>query len=109
MPLGLEKALRLSSRTLAWWDGHPVFRKFARAVWAELAEMERAGRHPVAINRIRHVLVKRRPTSTGWCRGCPCRKWRGPEFPCFVWHTIHCEAPSFFRVQPELGRPLSPP
>ncbi|MGH3773110.1 MAG: hypothetical protein ACRDRW_17240 [Pseudonocardiaceae bacterium] len=36
MPPGMEAALHLSTRTLAWLADHPPIRKFARSVWDEI-------------------------------------------------------------------------
>lgn len=104
-PPTIDVALRLSSRTLAWLDDHPHARRFARLVWDEIIETERAGHRPATIARWRWVLAEHRPTSAGLCRVCPRRRWHRPRFPCIVWHEIRGELPSFPRVPPRLGLP----
>ncbi|MBV8540298.1 MAG: hypothetical protein JO364_19580 [Pseudonocardiales bacterium] len=101
----MDAALHLSVRTLAWLADHPHARRFARSVWEEIAELERAGHRPATITRLRRVLAEHRPTSAGRCRACPRRRWRRPSFPCIVWHEIRSELPSFPRRQPLLSLP----
>ncbi|MGH3857578.1 MAG: hypothetical protein ACRDR6_29640 [Pseudonocardiaceae bacterium] len=102
---GMDAALHLSARTLAWLAANPHARRFAHLVWDEITEMERAGHRPATITRWRQVLAEHRPTSAGRCRACPGRRWRRPRFPCIAWHEIRSELPSFPRVPPRLGLP----
>ena len=93
----------LPARTLAWLDDHPHQRRFVRAVWEQLAELERVGYHTGAIDALRSVLLDHQPvTHAGRCYGCrrlvwryrvtwryhlvpyPCRR----TFPCLVWFQI---------------------
>ncbi|MBV9029006.1 MAG: hypothetical protein JO364_01585 [Pseudonocardiales bacterium] len=93
---GMDAALPLSTRTLAWLAEHPHARGFARSVWDRLTERERAGHRPDTITALRWVLVDHRPTPGGRCRAC--RRWRGRRrrFPCIVWHEVHGELLGLF-------------
>jgi hypothetical protein len=87
----VEATLQLSTRTLDWLANHPRARRFVRSVWDKLAELERSGQHPEAIDALRQVLTHHQPTAAGRCRTC--RGWtsRHPPFPCIVWHQIRGE------------------
>ncbi|MGH3809608.1 MAG: hypothetical protein ACRDRU_23885, partial [Pseudonocardiaceae bacterium] len=50
---GMDAALHLSTRTLAWLADHPPARKFARSVWDKLTELERGGHRPSTIHALR--------------------------------------------------------
>jgi hypothetical protein len=103
---GMDAALNLSSRTLAWLADHPHVSKFARSVWEAITELERAGYRPDTIDALRQVLADHRPTPAGRCRAC--RRWRGRRrrFPCIVWHEIRGELFGLFpRRQPPLRLP----
>ncbi|MGH3698056.1 MAG: hypothetical protein ACRDQY_01020 [Pseudonocardiaceae bacterium] len=102
---GMDAALDLSSRTLAWLAEHPPVRKFARSVWDEITELERAGHRPATITRWRRVLADHGPTPSGRCRACRPWRWRSSPFPCIVWHEIRSQLPSFPRRQPLLRLP----
>jgi hypothetical protein len=93
---GMDVALRLSPRTLAWLADHPPVRKFAHSVWDRLTELERAGHRPGTIDALRQVLADHGPSSTGRCRACRRRKWRRRRFPCIVWHKIGGELLGLF-------------
>ncbi|MGH3773064.1 MAG: hypothetical protein ACRDRW_17005 [Pseudonocardiaceae bacterium] len=106
---GMDAALRLSTRTLAWLADHPPVSRFARSVWDEITELERAGHRPATIDRWRRVLADHGPTSTGRCRACRPWSWRSSPFPSIVWHEIRSELPSFPRRQPLLSLPTQRP
>jgi hypothetical protein len=90
---GMDAALNLSTRTVAWLAEHPPARKFARSVWDKLTELERAGHRPDTIHALRQVLADHRPTAAGRCRACRRWKWRRRRFPCIVWHEIGSKLP----------------
>ncbi|MBW0010487.1 MAG: hypothetical protein JO063_10290 [Pseudonocardiales bacterium] len=116
----------LPARTLAWLDDHPHQRRFVRAVWEQLAELERVGYHTGAIDALRCVLLDHQPaTRAGRCRGCRrlTRRhrpvlwrhhhfplpWRPRRFPCPVWSQITGE---LLQQVAERGRhrlPAAPP
>ncbi|MGH3997997.1 MAG: hypothetical protein ACRDTJ_11110, partial [Pseudonocardiaceae bacterium] len=63
-------------------------RRLVRSVWDKLAELERSGQYPGAIDALRSVLIHHQPTSAGRCRACRRVAWRRRPFPCVVWHQI---------------------
>jgi hypothetical protein len=88
---GVEVALRLSPRAVVWLADHPQARRFVRSVWDTLAELDRTGQCPGAIDALRRVLTHHRPTATGRCRTCRRVAGRRRPFPCIVWHQIRGE------------------
>lgn len=99
--LRVDSTLQLSARLIAWLADQPQARKLVGSVWNTLAELERAGQYPGAIDALRRVLIDHQPTSAGRCRTC--RRWRGRRrrFPCIVWHQIRGE---LFGLFPDGGR-----
>ena len=101
---------QLSDRTRARLADRPQTRRFVRAIWDELAELERAGNHPPDIlATIRYLLFEHQIlTRTGRCHGCRRRHgswrrlWRRP-FPCEVWFVVHLGLQGF-----STGPPLGP-
>lgn len=98
----------LPVRTLAGLEDHPHQRWFVRAVWEQLAELERVGYHTGAIDALRSVLLDHQPaTRAGRCCGCRRYTWRHRpilwryhrfplpwcprRFPCQVWSQIGIE------------------
>jgi len=88
---GLDAAEQLPPRTVAWLADHPQARQFVGSVWGKLAELERSGQYPGAIDALRRVLTRHQPTPWGRCRTCRRMTWRRRPFPCIVWHQIHCD------------------
>jgi len=94
----------LPARTLEWLEDRPHQRWFVRAVWEQLAELERVGYHTGAIDALRSVLLDHQPaTRAGRCRRCRRFTWRHRviwryhlfplpwcrrRFPCLVWSQI---------------------
>ncbi|MGH3685117.1 MAG: hypothetical protein ACRDSM_08700 [Pseudonocardiaceae bacterium] len=102
---GMDAALHLSARTLAWLADHPPARKFAYSVWDKLTELERGGHRSGTIHALRQVLADHGPTASGRCRACRRRKWRRRRFPCIVWHEIAALPGMIPRPQPLLRLP----
>ncbi|MGH3719027.1 MAG: hypothetical protein ACRDRI_09350 [Pseudonocardiaceae bacterium] len=79
----------LSTRTWEWLAEHPHKRAFVRAVWDELAELERFGCPTGPIDALRSVLLHHQPgTRASRCRACRRIAWRRRRFPCPVWFQI---------------------
>ena len=87
----VDATLQLSTRTLDWLANHPHARRFVHSVWDKLAELERSGQHPEAIDALRRILTHHQPTAAGRCRICCRWAWRRPPFPCIVWHQVRGE------------------
>ncbi|MGH4009048.1 MAG: hypothetical protein ACRDTH_12990 [Pseudonocardiaceae bacterium] len=92
----MDAALHLSSRTTAWLADHPAADQFVTSVWDKLAELERSGQYPGAIDALRRVLTKHQPTAGGRCRTCRRVTGRRRPFPCIVWHQIRCDLLGLF-------------
>jgi hypothetical protein len=100
---------QLSARTRAWLADRPQTRKFVRAIWDELAELERADNHPPDIlATVRYLLFEHQIlTRTGRCHGCRRARrrsgwrWIGRRsFPCEVWLVIHLGLQGFYTGPP---------
>jgi hypothetical protein len=101
---------QLCARTQAWLTDRPQTRKFVRAIFDELAELERAGHPPAILTTVGYLLFEHQiRTRTGRCHGCRRarrrsgwrRLWRRP-FPCEVWYVIHLGLQGFY-TRPPLG------
>lgn len=113
MPIqsGVTVPLQLSTRTRAWLVDRPQTRKFVRAIWEELAELERAGNHPPdVLATLRYLLFEHQLLPhAGRCRGGRRGRrrsgwrWIGRRsFPCEVWFTVHLGLQGFF-TRPPVG------
>ncbi|MGH3753848.1 MAG: hypothetical protein ACRDRP_14340 [Pseudonocardiaceae bacterium] len=85
---GVDAALHLSARTVAWLADHPRAYRFVRSVGDTLTELERSGQDPGVIDALRRILACHQPTSAGRCRACARVTGRRRRFPCIVWHEI---------------------
>jgi hypothetical protein len=82
---------RLPETTAQWIAGLPQLGNPVGAVWARLAELDRAGQEDSAvIAALRTVLLRHQPRH-GRCPACPRRGLRRRRFPCVVWHRAHLE------------------
>ena len=92
----VDAALHLSPRTVDWLADHPQARRFVGSVWDKLAELDRAGQYPGAIDALRRILTHHQPTSAGRCRTCARVTWRRRPFPYIVWHQVRCDLLGLF-------------
>ncbi len=82
-------------------DVHPV-----RAIWDEIADLERAVNHPDILATVRYLLFEHQIlTRAGRCCGCRRRhgSWRQlwrRSFPCEMWYTVHLGLQGFFTGEP---------
>ncbi|HEX4101456.1 MAG TPA: hypothetical protein VHY21_13100 [Pseudonocardiaceae bacterium] len=83
---------RLPETTTQWIAALPQRGNPVAAVWARLAELDRAGQETSAvIAALRTLLLRHQPTRHGHCPACPRRGLRRRRFPCVVWHRAHLE------------------
>jgi hypothetical protein len=81
---------RLPETTTQGMVGLPKHGNPVGAVWARLAELERAGQEDSAVIAVlRAVLLHHQPPQHGRCPACPRSGLRRQRFPCVVWHRAH--------------------
>jgi hypothetical protein len=93
---------RLPETTVHWIAGLPKHGNPVGAVWARLAELDRARQEDSAvIGALRTTLLRHQPPLYGRCPACPKRfLLRRRHWPCPVWARVHLELfnpPSFRR------------